>query len=264
LILNAVVEPRPSASVILVRDGPAGLESFMVRRHAGSRAFASAYVFPGGTVREDDRALPVADADRLAEALSKRSDTPVAKNEAAAYFVCAVRELFEEAGVLLVINADGGLVAVDPSDTALQERLESLRLSLQAGKLTIGQVLTENGWSPAFDLLVPFSHWITPRTVPARYDTRFFVAEMPRGQSALHDTIETSEGVWLAPAQALEPDYHTVYATEQHLRRLSAFGTVAELMNFAKSKSIHMVSPELHRGADGTRIEIRPDIADLW
>src|SRR5579864_2012135 len=167
----------------------------MVRRHAGSRAFASAYVFPGGTVREDDRTLRVANPDGLSEALSKRSDMPVANDEAAAYFVCAVRELFEEAGVLLVTQADGELVAVDPSDTALQERLESLRLSLQAGKLTIGQVLAENGWRPAFDLLVPFSHWITPRTVPARFDTRFFVAEMPNGQSALHDRSEehTSE-----------------------------------------------------------------------
>jgi hypothetical protein len=100
--------------------------------------------------------------------------------------------------------------------------------------------------------------------VPARIDTRFFVAEMPRGQSALHDTIETSEGVWLPPAQALEPEYHTVYATEQHLRRMSAFRSVAGLIEFARTKAIRMVSPELQHGADGTRVLIRADIAESW
>jgi 8-oxo-dGTP pyrophosphatase MutT (NUDIX family) len=257
-------EPRLSASVILVRDGSAGLETFMVRRHARSPAFPSAYVFPGGTVRDDDLTLHVADADQLTEALVGRSDTPVDAEQARALFVCAVRELFEEAGVLLVRDGGGDLLEVDVSEITLQERLESTRLALQAHELTLGQVLADHGWQPAFDRLAPFSHWITPTTVATRFDTHFFVAELPRGQSALHDTIETSEGVWLTPQLALSDGYHTLFPTTEHLKRLAGFGSAAALASFSHSKPIRMVLPEVGPGSDGTRIRIRSDLVDGW
>src|ERR687888_388630 len=103
----APVEPRLSASVILVRDGHAGLETFMVRRHARSPVAPQAYVFPGGTIRSDDSLLPI---DReLADALSARSDSAASPEPelAGAYYACALRELFEEAGVLLVRDSAG-------------------------------------------------------------------------------------------------------------------------------------------------------------
>jgi 8-oxo-dGTP pyrophosphatase MutT (NUDIX family) len=259
-----VVQPRPSASVILVRDGPAGLESFMVRRHARSLVAPSAFVFPGGTVRDDDLALLVQDPTALADAMSIRSDTPAAPSEAASLYVCALRELFEEAGILLVRDASGDLLRVEESENTLQERLESTRLTLQAHELNIGQVLAEHAWQPALDLLVPFSHWITPRSVAARFDTHFFVAELPPGQSALHDTIETSEGLWLSPTRALAPEYHTVYATAQHLHRLEPFTSVAALMEFARTKPIHVVTPELVEDAEGRHVIIRPEISENW
>jgi 8-oxo-dGTP pyrophosphatase MutT (NUDIX family) len=263
-----VVEARPSASVILIRDGPAGLESFMLRRHARSPVAPSAYVFPGGTVRDDDRevasACTSAESTHLTRALSERSDTRVEPADAVALYACAVRELFEEAGVFLVRDQRGSLLRVDESDVALQEQLESTRLALQARERTIGDVLTGYGWQPAFDLLVPFSHWITPRVLAARFDTRFFVAVLPPGQSALHDTIETSEGVWLPPLRVVEGDYHTVYATAQHLRRLAPFQTVHELVEFARNKPIHMISPEVVEGAEGLRVFIRPELVDAW
>src|SRR5205823_5178228 len=180
--------------------------------HARSPVAPSAYVFPGGTVRDDDIAASFLDTEALAQSLSERSDSPVEPARASALYVCAVRELFEEAGVFLVRDVAGDLLGVDPSDTGLQERLQTLRLALQASKVSISSVLAEHAWEPALDLLVPFSHWITPRALAARFDTRFFVAELPPRQSALHDTIETSEGVWVAPAQVLDGDYHTVYA----------------------------------------------------
>src|SRR5713226_5361221 len=117
----AVAEPRPSASVILVRDAPDGLETFMVRRHARSPVAPSAYVFPGGTVRADDLEAAPPDAQPLAHVLSERSDTPVEPAQAAAFYVSAVRELFEEAGVLLVRDAGGRrLLEVDAADQSLQ------------------------------------------------------------------------------------------------------------------------------------------------
>jgi 8-oxo-dGTP pyrophosphatase MutT (NUDIX family) len=250
--------------VILVRDGPAGLEAFMVRRHARSPVAPSAYVFPGGTVRDDDLAFHLANKEALGEALSSRSDTPVGPDEAAALYMCALRELFEEAGVLLVRDASERLLAVEQDETTLQQRLESTRLALQAGELAIGGLLADQAWQPAFDMLVPFSHWITPCALSARFDTRFFVADLPPGQTALHDTIETSEGLWLAPARALEPEYHTVFATAHHLRRLTPFNSASELLAFARGKRIRMVSPEVVESGEGMRAVIPRHLADDW
>ena len=125
-------------------------------------------------------------------------------------------------------------------------------------------MLAEHGWRAAFDLLVPFSHWITPRVLAARFDTRFFVAALPEGQSALHDTIETSEGLWLRPAAVLQGDYHTVYATAQHLRRVAPYRSVAELLEFTRSKPIRMISPEVIEGGAGLTVLIPPELTDAW
>jgi 8-oxo-dGTP pyrophosphatase MutT (NUDIX family) len=252
--------------VILVRDGPAGLETLMVRRHARSPVLPSAYVFPGGTVRADDAdlaAIPV-DADGLARTLSERSDTPVHPSQAVGLYVSAVRELFEEAGVLLVRDVAGRLLTVDEADTAVRERTAATRLALQARELSLAGVLAESGYRPAFDLLVPFSHWVTPAALAARFDTRFFVAGMPPGQAALHDTIEISESAWLAPARVLDGDYHVVYATGQHLRRLAPFQTVAALFEFARHKPIRLLTPEVAETGSGLTASIRPDLVDNW
>jgi 8-oxo-dGTP pyrophosphatase MutT (NUDIX family) len=261
-----VAAPRPSASVILVRDGPAGLETFMVRRHSRSPVLPSAYVFPGGTLRSDDLDLQVdaGDAERLAAALSARSDSPVEPAQAVAYYVSALRELLEEAGVFLVRDGDARLLTVDATNSVLQERLAATRLALQARDLSLATVLADWRCQPAFDLLVPFSHWVTPALLVARFDTRFFIAEMPPGQAALHDTIELSDGIWLPPERLLEGDYTIVYATTQHLRRLAPFHTVQALLAFAREKRIRRLSPEVTEGGTGLKVFIRPELVDAW
>jgi len=256
------VTPRPSASVILVRDGPAGLETFMVRRHARSPVAPSAYVFPGGTVRPDDVEFTL--VEPFGNALADRTDTPVPAAAASALLVAALRELFEEAGVLLVRGPDGRLLTVDPADIPLQERLVATRLALQAHDRSMASVLADWSWQPAFDLLVPFSHWVTPTVLAARFDTRFFVAAMPPGQAALHDTIETSEGVWRSPEAVLAGDYHTVYATAQHLRRLSPYRSVSDLMHFARTKRILRIQPEVIEAGSGLSVYIKPELIDAW
>lgn len=238
----------------------------MVRRHARSPVLPSADVFPGGTIRADDLEFTVdtTESKRLAQALSERSDAPVGAAQAVAYYVSALRELFEEAGVLLVRDAQRRLLTVDATDTGLQERLAATRLQLQARDLSLARVLADWRWRPAFDLLVPFSHWVTPALLAARFDTRFFVAEMPPGQAALHDTIELSDGVWLPPERLLNGEYNVVYATAQHLRRLAPFSTVAELLEFARGKRIQRLSPEVVEGASGLKAFIRPELVDAW
>jgi 8-oxo-dGTP pyrophosphatase MutT (NUDIX family) len=253
------VAPRPSASVILVRDSAQGaLETFMVRRHAKSRVAPSAFVFPGGTVREDDWVV-----DR--DGMSDRSDTPLSPPEAGAYAVAAIRELFEEAGVLLACQPSGDLLGVDDSDTALQEHLASARLALQARQLSLMSLLAQHDWQPAFAELIPFSHWVTPDVLAARFDTRFFVAAMPARQNALHCTIETSEGIWLTPTEALDNDaYPVVYATAQHLRRLAHFSSAAALLDFARQKPIRRVQPEVREAGNGLTVWLPPDLIDAW
>src|SRR5437870_3164164 len=115
----AAAAPRPSASVILVRDGPPGLETFMVRRHARSPVAPSAYVFPGGTVRSDDLAFSKFNIDSLAARLNERSDSSLNAKDATALYVAALRELFEEAGVLLARTQAGHLLDVDAADLML-------------------------------------------------------------------------------------------------------------------------------------------------
>ena len=252
------VTPRPSASVILVRDGAAGLESFMVRRHARSRVAPSAFVFPGGTVRDDD-------SGASCDALSDRTDSPLSASEAGAYCVAAVRELFEEAGVLLACTSSGDLLGVSDSDVPLQEELAAARLTLQARDLSLFALLARHGWQPAFDALVPFSHWVTPDVLAVRFDTRFFVAAMPARQNALHCTIETSEGIWLTPSEALDNDaYPVVYATAQHLRRLVPFSSVSSLLDFARRKPIRRVQPEVREQGTGLSVWIAPELIDAW
>jgi hypothetical protein len=87
---------------------------------------------------------------------------------------------------------------------------------------------------------------------------------MPPGQTALHDTIEISESVWLTPSQVLEGDYHVIYATAQHLRRLAQFSTVRALLEFANEKPIRRLSPEVVEGGSGLSVSIRPDLVDAW
>jgi 8-oxo-dGTP pyrophosphatase MutT (NUDIX family) len=260
MMTEARVVPRLSASVILVRDGEHGFETFMVQRHAKSPVAPSAYVFPGGTVRDDDDYLDsgVPEASRT---LLARSDTPLESSLVAAVYACAVRELFEEAGVLLADVAGAGAIEVNGADQAFQERLASARL---ARDISLRDLLTDLGMRPAFETLVPFSHWVTPVALAARFDAYFFVAEMPLGQEALHCTIETSEGVWLTPSQVLDGDYQIVFATAQHLRRIAPFARVADLVEFARAKAIRRIQPELVESGSGVSVVLPPDLVDDW
>jgi 8-oxo-dGTP pyrophosphatase MutT (NUDIX family) len=226
------VEARPSAVVILARDGEQGVEVFMVRRHARAEVIPNAYVFPGGTVRADDYDL-AADGAALAAFLSARSDTPVDPRDAIGMYACAIRELFEEAGILLVTQA------------CAFENARSLRDRLNRRELSLQRLLTEETLRPAFERLIPFAHWVTPFGIPARFDTRFFVAEMPEEQEALHCAVETSDGAWLTPRALLHDGYELVFATEQQVRRLAPFSSVAGLLAFARTKAIRRTQPSL-------------------
>lgn len=229
----------------------------MLRRHAQSAVAPSAYVFPGGTVRDDDASLGLdaRDAAALARSISERSEVPLNPAMAVALYTCAMRELFEEAGVLLV---EGEPPAISP------ERLSAARREAQAGTLSLADLLAQLEVEPAFDRLVPFSHWVTPSLLNRRFDTRFFLAELPADQHALHCDIETTDGVWLAPSALLAGDYELVFPTLQHVRRLSGFSTTAELLEFGRTKRILRVEPTVRESSAGLSAFIDPAVVDRW
>jgi 8-oxo-dGTP pyrophosphatase MutT (NUDIX family) len=186
---------RAAASVVMLRDGSKGLEVFLVRRHGASAVLGGAHVFPGGKLDEADAApallarldQPLAD---LHAALGEDDTDPAA---AAALHVAALREVFEESGVLFALP--GTVVEVSNAAALLREGI-----SFEAALLQLGLRLQTRA-------VLPWSRWITP-TAPTvmnkRFDTRFFVAAVPDGQEARHDNHEAVESIWLPPRAALE------------------------------------------------------------
>lgn len=189
------VSPRDAATVILVRDGDAGIEAYMMRRQPTMKFAPGMYVFPGGRVDEADRVSEVPWAGEPPRIWAERfyCDTPTARG-----LVCAaVRETFEETGVLLA-GPDAGTVVSDTSGAEWQDA----RQRLEARSLSFGDFLNERGLVLRADLLGAWSHWITPAFEPRRYDTRFFVAVLPHGQSVGGLPGEADRGAWM-PVQRL-------------------------------------------------------------
>ena len=187
--------PRAAATVVLLRDGAQGLEVLLIQRHSQSDVLGGAHVFPGGKVDDvDARADALGLLDQAPTALHERLGEPgLSTVEAAAIFVAAAREVFEESGILLAHGAS--------TDHSLQ-----VREQLRAGD-DFTTVLERTGVRLAASALLPWSRWITPK-VPSvttkRFDTRFFVAAMPTHQTARHDDHEATASIWLTPLGALK------------------------------------------------------------
>lgn len=243
----------PSASVVLLRDAGPDLEVFLLRRHAQSDVLGGAYVFPGGKVDPEDREW----ADRLdrppAQLHALLGEPELGPDDAAGLFVTAIRELFEEAGVLL---AD---VTPEQARAAWQALREGPRFD---------ELLAPSGVRLAASALHPWSRWITPAlssVTRKRFDTRFFVATVPPGQEARHDDHEATESLWLAPRAALRQywDGAIDLAPPQilGLSHLARHRSVASVLAAAASSTPPCIRPEPH-DADGVRVLCYP--GDPW
>jgi len=183
--------PLPSATVVLLRDARPDPELLLVLRHAGT-SFGSTYVFPGGLLETDDDAV-AARCDGIDSAGANRMLN--VESGGIAYFSAAIRELFEEAGVLLAKTTGGEWV--DPAQFGDE------RDALNAGRDSWSAFLQRHDLRLACDALHYFSFWITPREIPKRFSTRFFAAALPAGQTATHCGTELIDSRWLSPRQAL-------------------------------------------------------------
>jgi len=242
--MSQSVPIRDASTVLLVRDGQQGIEVFLQHR-VQQMAFAGGMtVFPGGGVDPSDRTAQVAWAGPeprwWAERLSADEDA------ARALVLAAVRETFEECGVLLAGTADA--VHPDPSEFAAE------RAALVNKELTFGDFLTRRELVLRADLLAPFSHWITPENESRRYDTRFFVAVMPDGQEADGQTTEASGTEWNTAGEALDNwrsgRRFLLPPTWSQLRDIGRFATVAQLL--ADEREIRPVMPRVSDSADGS------------
>jgi 8-oxo-dGTP pyrophosphatase MutT (NUDIX family) len=237
---------RPAATILLLRDGPAGPEVFMVVRHHQIEFAAGALVFPGGRVEEDDKAI----AARVAPGMHN-----------AHYRIAGIRETFEECGVLLAHDEAGRLVTA--------ERLLAIeaahRQALAAGETPFTAVLEAERLAPIPQAMLPFAHWVTPSDLPKRFDTHFFLAEAPPDQLAVHDGGESVDSVWIRPAQALdeaEAGARTLlFPTRKNLEKLAAFGSVAAAMAAARETPVVSVQPEIVTMPDGQRMLRIPEEA---
>ncbi len=204
MLSDSPPNPADSATVVLLREAaPNRVEVLLVARHAQSRAFAGAHVFPGGLLDDADR------SDELVQAVAPRMSPDMAHallgedvepTAALAFWIGTIRELFEEAGILLA-DADGAPVRF--TDPATRDRFASHRRALLDGTLSFGALVTAEKLVLRADVLRYYSRWITPVQAPRRYDARFFFAPVPADQTPLHDDRETTSAEWMTPAEAL-------------------------------------------------------------
>jgi 8-oxo-dGTP pyrophosphatase MutT (NUDIX family) len=190
--------PRDAATVMVLRaaDGGAGVEILMLRRTAAMKFAPGAYVFPGGSVDPADYSAEVGWQGPSPEEFGARLGTSA---EVARALVCAaVRETFEESGVLLAGAPGGGPLAA-PSGPSW----DADRMAVAAGALPLAELLTRRGLVLRADLLVPWARWITPAGEPRRFDARFFAAALPDGQVAVGHEAEADHVAWLRPADAI-------------------------------------------------------------
>lgn len=236
-----VIEPgqeaiRSAATVMLVRDAGSGIETFMLRRVTAMSFAAGMTVFPGGGVEPGDRgdiAWHGSDPEWWGTALGVEPPT------ARALVIAAVRELFEETGVLLAGRDPDGPPTVLPDD---------LRETVVAGRATMLQVLADAGLGVRSDLLRPWANWLTPPGQGRRYDTFFFAAALPEGQQARMLTTEADLGEWRRPdelfAERAAGRTRLMPPTMVMLRDLARFGSVGRLLAEPRVVTKVRVRPE--------------------
>ena len=232
----AAVPVRPAATIMLLDDRP-DLHVLLLRRRAGSAFVGGMSVFPGGAVDPADAAPEVeAECSGLDDAAASRR-LGIASG-GLAYWVAAVRETFEEAGVLLAIDARGGMVDLSPP--AVESRFAKLRVEVDSGRARLADAVRAEGLRLALDRVHYAARWITPQGPPRRYDTRFFVAALPPGQTPVHDDREAVDSEWSRPQDALARfaarELAMLPPTVGMLRILAGFSRAADAVAAAASQ----------------------------
>ena len=194
------VEPRAAATIVLLRDGTDDMEILLMRRSRKAGFVPGAYVFPGGRVDSSD-ALPSVvsllddlDPDTARQRLEHDGEPP-----AIAYYLAALREAFEETGIMVGLREDGSA----PPTAAEDPGVDEIRDALMGDRIGFDEAIERLGCRIAGDAIEYIAHWITPEPEPRRYDTRFFAAKVRAGATPIIDPREMTDALWLSPGDAL-------------------------------------------------------------
>jgi glyoxylase-like metal-dependent hydrolase (beta-lactamase superfamily II)/8-oxo-dGTP pyrophosphatase MutT (NUDIX family) len=241
--------PRPAATLLLLRDGSLGPEAFMLQRTKSAAFLAGAHVFPGGALDKADRDV------RVLRRVAGLSDADASArlgvdSGGLAYWVAALRECFEETGILLAEGEDGL-----PIDGARAAALAPLRALLHAGKLSFHEFLDKERLVLRAGELAYFGHWITAPGRARRFDTRFFLALAPQDQVGAHDGTELIDSLWLRPQDAIDlearGDLQLVFATKNTLADLIRFARAKDALEHAREADVETNRACWALGADG-------------
>jgi 8-oxo-dGTP pyrophosphatase MutT (NUDIX family) len=241
-----VAEPRPAATAVLVRDSADGPEILLLKRLRSAGFVPGAWVFPGGRVDDEDAAPDLVDMLGL-----------VPRGAEASYWIAAVRETFEETGVLLARRRN------DTVDIEVaRARAGSWRARLLEGTATLLDMMRELQLAPDISRMVYCSHWITPVAEPRRFDTRFFLAEVPAGTEVSIDAREMSDAAWVTAPTAIERfrsgTLPMVFPTVKTIQLLQPYRSVHDMLTAFRDADVPAVLPRLVRTDDGIGI-VMPD-----
>ena len=236
--------PLAASTLLLIRNAASGLEVFMVKRHHQIDFASGALVFPGGKVDAHDR-----DAALRAHADGGDALDDLRLSLAA----CAIREGFEESGILLARRAGSrDLISAEHATS-----LKDWREKLNSGEVGLAEFLTKESLRLACDALVPFAHWVTPTFMPKRFDTYFYVAATPAGQLGRHDGSESVDSVWLNPTNAIgDKRWTIIFPTKMNLLKLGHAKTAEEALAVARKTPVVTVLPEVVKRPEGNFLTI--------
>jgi 8-oxo-dGTP pyrophosphatase MutT (NUDIX family) len=248
--------------VLLARDAPAGVEVLLLERHRASRMAPGAHAFPGGRVEPTDAPR---DAERFCRGLTRGAAAATLRDVAPAeraigFWVAALREAFEETGILLACDAAG--TPLVPAG-ALAQRLAARRDRCRAEPADFRAMLLDEGWALATDRMAYWAHWITPEERPVRYDTRFFVAAAFAGATPAPDNHEVVGFRWLtakgALAQAAAGAITVPMVTQRILGSIAGYATVDAMLAAAPAREITAVRPRILQRGGKERILLPDD-----
>lgn len=253
------VPARPAATIVLLRDGSRGMETLMLRRTRRSGFVPGAWVFAGGRVDPADARAEVLDRltgvspDRFRRRLGLEADVPA---PATAYLVAALREAFEETGLLVGLREDGTSVpgaGDDPAVAGIRDELLADRISFPRALDRLGARLSGEG-------VEYIAHWITPVQEPRRYDTRFFAARVDAGLTHLLHPSEMTDALWLTPGAVLDRhargELPMVFPTIRTLESLAAFDTAGAALADFRERTIPAILPRLVKTSTGVGLRL--------
>src|SRR4051812_43580149 len=246
------VAPRPASTILLLRDSAATsgeVEVFMMVRHYEIEFNSGALVFPGGSVDKNDQEI-IARPELYTGGEGLDAD-------ALSFRIAAIRETFEESGILLAHAKGSGALIPAQRASAIEA---GCRKDLCEGNVSFLKVLSDNELVLALDELIPYAHWITPEGMPKRFDTWFFLAAAPPDQLGTHDGRESTDSIWVSPREALAGGesgrFKLPFPTTRNLIKLGKQGSIQAALDDASGKPVVTVMPVMTRLNGGRQLRI--------